>query len=251
VFIVGMPRSGTSLVEQILASHPNVFGAGELRDLQRLAEELPARVGAKEAYPACLVRLDGSAACALADEYLERIGRRSGAALRVTDKMPLNFLHLGLIAALFPRARIVHCIRDPLDVCVSCYCQDFQGGPNFLWDLTDLGKFHGEYERLMAHWGSVLPLPILEVVYEELVDNLEAVSRRLISFCGLDWDDRCLAYHQNARAVRTASLVQVRQPVYKSSVGRWRHYAPHLRPLLEALGRPLEGQNPRASEGEP
>jgi hypothetical protein len=239
VFIVGMPRSGTSLVEQILASHPDVFGAGELRDIDLLAKKLPARWGGREAYPVCLRNLDAATTSFLADKYLERLARLNGPAIRVTDKMPMNFLNLGLIAALFPRARVIHCVRDPLDVCLSCYFQDFVG-VNFSCDLGDLASYYRDYERLMAHWRSVLPLPLLEVVYEELVEDQEAVSRRLVSFCGLNWDDRCLAFHQNRRLVHTASLVQVRQPIYKGSVGRWRHYAAHLRPLLEALGRSVE-----------
>jgi tetratricopeptide (TPR) repeat protein len=234
VFIVGMPRSGTTLVEQILSSHPDVHGAGELRDINRLAEELPARLGGLAEYPACLKRLDGGAVAYLADKYLERLARLNDSVRRVTDKMPLNFLHLGLIAALFPRARVIHCVRDPFDVCLSCYFQDF-GGVNFSSDLADLGNFYRDYERLMAHWGSVLPLPTFDVIYEELVGEPEAVSRRLVSFCGLEWDDRCLTFHQNRRAVHTASQMQVRQPVYKKSVGRWRHYAAHLQPLFDAL----------------
>lgn len=234
VFIVGMPRSGTTLVEQILSSHPDVHGAGELRDIDRLAEELPGRLGGFGRYPACLERLDNGTAAYFADKYLDRLARLNESAARVTDKMPLNFLHLGLIAALFPCARVIHCVRDPFDVCLSCYFQDF-GGVNFSSDLADLGSFHRDYERLMAHWRSVLPLPILDVVYEELVEDPEAVSRRLVSFCGLEWDDCCLTFHQNRRAVHTASQMQVRQPVYKRSVGRWRHYAAHLQPLFDAL----------------
>ena len=249
VFIVGMPRSGTSLVEQILASHPDVFGAGELRDIDRIAHDLPGRLAAGSSVPPtaggadlylhCLRRLDQSTARSLADRYLERLGRLNGEAVRVTDKMPLNFLHLGLIAALFPRARVIHCVRDPFDVCLSCYFQDF-GSVNFSCDLQDLGSFYCDYVRLMAHWRKMLPLAMLDVVYEELVDRPEAVSRQLVSFCGLEWDVRCLTFHENPRPVHTASQVQVRQPVYKSSVGRWRRYAKHLRPLFEALGRPVE-----------
>jgi Tfp pilus assembly protein PilF len=234
-FIVGMPRSGTSLVEQILASHPEVFGGGELKDVQSMAESLPARLGITgTGYPDCLASLDAATARALADQYLRRIGRHSGQAARVTDKMPTNFEHLGFIAALFPQARVIHCVRDPRDVCLSCYFQDFRS-MNFAWDLEVLGEFYGQYERLMAHWGRVLPLPMLEVAYEELVADPEAVSRRLVAFCGQEWSDACLTYHENPRAVRTVSLLQVRQPVYQSSIGRWRHYEAHLQPLLRAL----------------
>jgi tetratricopeptide (TPR) repeat protein len=234
VFIVGMPRSGTTLVEQILSSHPDVFGAGELKDISRLSKRVPSRPGAADRYPDSLARLDEAAASTLADQYLQHIDKLAGTATRVIDKMPNNYLHLGLIAALFPRARVIHCRRDPMDVCFSCYVQDFQ---DWTSDQGDLARYYWEYERLMKHWRLVLPLPVLEVVYEELVEDSEAIIRELVSFCGLDWDHRCLAHHENPRAVRTPSLLQVRQPVYKSSVGRWRHYAAHLQPLLEALGR--------------
>jgi hypothetical protein len=234
VFIVGMPRSGTSLLEQILASHPQVAGGGELRHVPRLVDALPAQLRAPEGYPGCMARVDGPAIRSLAERHLERLTRLGGAALRVTDKLPVNFLHLGLIATLFPRARIIHCRRDPLDVCVSCYTSYFRG-LHFTWDLNDLGQYYRQYERLMAHWRTVLPLPILDVVYEELVADPEAVSRELVAFCGLDWDARCLAFHENPRAVHTVSALQVRRPMYTNSVGRWRRYAAHLQPLLEAL----------------
>jgi tetratricopeptide (TPR) repeat protein len=245
VFIVGMLRSGTSLVEQILATHPQVHGAGELFEITRLAIGLPARLGSEEerpgqeGYPACLKRLDAPTALALADEYVQHLNRLGGAAARVTDKMPTNFEHLGLIAALFPRARIIHCRREPLDVCLSCYFQHF-GSMYFTCDLEDLAAFYLDYERLMAHWRAVLPLPLLEVAYEDLVSDPETVSRRILAFCGLPWDERCLAFHQTLRRVRTMSMAQVRQPIYQRSVGRWRHYAAHLQPLLKALGRPVE-----------
>jgi tetratricopeptide (TPR) repeat protein len=234
VFIVGMPRSGTSLVEQILASHPEMFGAGELPYLSKFATSLGSRLG--EAYPGCLTRLDVRTIQELADRYLEQITRRNGTAERVTDKNPLNFEHLGLIAALFPRARVIHCQREPMDVGLSCYFQNFRD-VTFSSDLSDLGSYYREYERLMGHWRSVLPLPILDVRYEDLIDDVETVSKRLVSFCGLDWDDRCLSYYQKDRTVRTVSQMQVRQPVYKSSKGRCHRYAAHLKPFAEGLGR--------------
>jgi len=232
VFIVGMPRSGTSLVEQILASHPDVFGAGELLEISTLTRQLPSRLGIAERYPDCLHLLHPAVAGAMADQYVEHIDKRNSTAARVTDKMPNNFQFLGLIAVLFPRARVIRCVRDPADVCFSCYVHDFK---DWTSDLGNLGRYYRDYDRLMVHWRSVLPVPLLEVVYEELIEDPEAVSRRLVTFCGLEWDDRCLAFHQNQRAVRTASLLQVRQPVYKGAVGRWRRYAAHLQPLVEAL----------------
>jgi hypothetical protein len=155
----------------------------------------------------------------------------------VTDKLPENFIYLGLIATLFPSAKIVHCRRNPLDTCASCYTQNFANPSySFTLDLGDLGFFYREYERLMAHWRRVLPKPMFEVQYEELIADQEAVSRRLIAFCGLDWDERCLSFHANPRAVQTASMFQVRKPIYATSVGRWKRYEKHLGPLIEALG---------------
>jgi tetratricopeptide (TPR) repeat protein len=235
VFVVGMPRSGSSLVEQILSHHPDVAGAGELRDFPRLVATLPERLSTAGPYPECVGRLDGPAALALADAYLGRVRERVGPALRFTDKMLENFLHLGLVATLLPRARVVHCRRDPLDTCVSCFFQKFRG-VNYTCDLEELGLYYRQYQRLMAHWRTALPLPVLEVAYEELVADSEAGSRRLIDFCGLPWDERVLRFHENPRPVRTVSKLQVRRPIYSSSLGRWRRYAAHLAPLCQALG---------------
>jgi tetratricopeptide (TPR) repeat protein len=240
VFLVGMPRSGSSLVEQILSHHPDVAGAGELRDLPRLAAGLSERLKAPEPYPDCVCRLDPDTTRDLAEAYLARVRSLVGPARRITDKMLDNFLQLGLAATLFPRARVVHCRRDPLDTCVSCFTQKFRG-VNFNWDLGELGHYYREYERMMAHWRTALPLPLLDVAYEELVADTEGVSRKLVEFCGLDWDPRCLRFFENPRPVRTVSKLQVRQPIYGSSVGRWRRYAAHLAPLRTALGLPLEG----------
>jgi tetratricopeptide (TPR) repeat protein len=226
VFVVGMVRSGTTLVEQILASHPQVFGCGELRDIEQLAETFYAAF-ATGVDPATVQRLGGL--------YLERLAGLGGAeATRTIDKMPQNFLHLGMIAILFPHARVVHCRREPLDVCVSAYVQNFQRLA-YATSLEDLGFFHREYARLMAHWRQVLPIPVHEVIYEELVADQERVSRNLIAFCGLPWDDRCLAFHKNLRAVQTPSRLQVRQPIYTRAVARWKRFEAHLQPLRDAL----------------
>jgi tetratricopeptide (TPR) repeat protein len=234
LFVIGMPRSGTTLVEQILSQHASVFGAGELQDFHRLVEALPGRSNTVESYPACVTDIDRQTIHNLAEEHLQRLTKLDQGASFVVDKMPLNFLHLGLIATLFPNARIIHCRRDPLDSCLSCYFQFFPG-MNFAWDLGDLGAFYRQYVRLMAHWGEVLPLRMMEVQYEDLVSNQEAVSRQMVAFCGLDWDDRFLAFHDNPRRVHTASTLQVRRPIYTTSVRRWQCYAKYLQPLIDSL----------------
>jgi tetratricopeptide (TPR) repeat protein len=236
VFIVGMMRSGTTLAEQILASHPLVFGAGELAELGQLAGGLPRRLGTELPYPQCVAAIDAATAQSVAADYLRVLQERGGSAQRVVDKMPLNFLGLGLIATLFPRARIIHCRRDPVDTCLSCYFRDFTTSFTFKYDLHHLGIYYREYARLMAHWRRVLPAPMFELQYEELTAEPEAVSRLLIEYCGLAWDERCLRFNETERPVRTASTAQVRQPMYRSAVGRWRRYEKHLGPLLAALG---------------
>ena len=237
VFIIGMPRTGTSLVEQILASHPNIYGAGELAEVNQLIVTLLERLGAgaNVGFPACLAHLDKATAHALAADHVQRLQARGGTALRVTDKAPFNFFHLGLIAALFPQSRIIHCRRDPVDTCLSCYFQNFTEPYPFTLDLEHLGQYYREYERLMTHWSSVLPVPILDLHYEELTSAQEDVSRRLIAFCGLPWDERCLRFYDNPRVVRTFSSLQVHQPMHRGSVGRWKNYEAHLQPLLDAL----------------
>ena len=235
VFVLGMPRSGTTLVEQILSSHPAVCGAGELRKLGEIADALPARLGTEPSFPECAALLDAAGVESLAREYLDFLGGFAAEAARITDKMPHNFLRLGLIALLLPAARIVHCRRDPLDTCLSCYFQHFGSPYEFAYDLDSLGAYYRDYEALMAHWGKVLPGAMLELQYEDLVADQEGVSREIVAFCGLEWDDRCLAFHDSPRPVRTASQWQVRQPLFTSSLGRWRHYEKHLGPLRAAL----------------
>lgn len=233
VFVVGMPRSGTSLVEQIAASHSQVFGAGELPDIDRIAMAVSGAVEHK------LGRYEGDPARAgrLADVQTERLRRMGRGALRVIDKMPDNVAHLGLIAVMFPRARVVFCTRDPRDISLSCYFQLFSDGLQlFSYDLAECGRRCLEVERLVAHWRRVLPLPMHEVRYEKLVADLEGESRKLIAFLGLDWEPACLEFHRTERTVATVSHWQVRQPIYDRSVGRWCHYRHHLGPLFEVLG---------------
>ncbi len=239
VFIVGMPRSGTSLVEQILASHPDCFGAGELPHLGALVRSLAPRAGDGRAYPAVVEDLDGAALAALGRRYLEALPAEAGGAARVTDKMPANYLHIGLAAAILPRARVIWCRRSAMDVCFSIYTQQFthRDAYPYACDLDDIASEYLACEQIMAHWTHTLPIPIHEVRYERLVGDQEEVTKGLLSFCGLPFDARCLRFHETERRVRTASHWQVRQPLYHSSVGRWRRYAPHLSDLVNSLRR--------------
>ena len=236
VFIVGMPRSGTSLVEQIVASHPLVHGAGELDFLYRVLSGAFGMLNSTEDdFPGSLDGLSIAKADGLAQIYLEPLIALNPAAARITDKMPLNFVHLGLIALLLPDARVIHCRRDPLDTCLSCYMTPFNGGNDFKYTLSSLGHFYRQYERLMAHWKQVLDLPILDVSYEQVIADPEGQSRKMIEFLDLPWDDRCLSFHETRRPVGTASVQQVRRPIYQSSVERFRHYEKYLGPLKSAL----------------
>lgn len=233
VFIVGMPRSGTTLVEQIISSHPAVHGAGELGTLNALARGLAAGGGT---YPEAARALDRDALARLANEYEQRL--RQGAdpkVLRISDKMPLNHLHLGLAALLFPCARVIHCQRDPLDVCLSIYFQYFRSGNDYAYDLSDIGLYYRQYERLMAHWRDVLPLQMYEIQYEDLIAEQERNIRNLVKFLDLPWHERCLSFTQNRRPIQTGSAWQARQPIYRSSVHRWRNYEKFLAPLKEVL----------------
>jgi tetratricopeptide (TPR) repeat protein len=230
IFVLGMPRSGTSLIEQILASHRQVHGAGELRAAQQLVDGLGD-------YPAAMTRLTGADLAHLGASYLAQVRALSGGRAHVVDKMPANFLHAGLIHLMLPNARIVHCRRDPVDTCLSCYTKLFAAEQAFAYDLAELGRFHRAYQALMDHWRVVLPQNrFIEVDYEAVVAGLEGEVRRLIAFLELPWDDACLDFHNTERPVRTASVNQVRRPIYTSSAGRWKAHAAHLGPLLAALG---------------
>ncbi len=235
IFVVGMPRSGTSLVEQILASHPRVFGAGELRLMGDVFKAIPGATEGPGRLRDSLDRLDREGVQRLAGRYLDGLTARDASADQVVDKMPENLLYLGLIAALFPHARLILCRRDPRDVALSCWITHF-GQLRWSCDPGHIASRIAEADRLMDHWRRALPSPILEVDYESLVDDLEGTSRRLLDWCGLDWDPVCLEFHKTRRAVRTASTAQVRQPIYRTSIGRWKNYERSLASLFEGLG---------------
>lgn len=236
IFILGMPRSGTTLTEQIVSSHPDVFGAGELGAMTSIAASLGFADGPMPSYCEQIKALDRKGALALAEKYLSDLAWRAGAVPRVTDKMPHNFEHLGLIALLFPNARIVHCSRDPLDNSVSCFTNRFSESHGYNTDLATLGLYYREYHRLMAHWRCALPVEIFELRYEELIADTENVSRRLMQFLGLEWHPACLEFQKNERSVITISRWQVRQPVYATSIGKWKQFEPWLGPLIDSLG---------------
>jgi len=229
VFVVGMPRSGTTLIEQILASHARVRGAGERMKLQRLANEVH--------FPTAFRTLPGERLRAIGDAYLGYVAPMAEGRKHVVDKMPANFALAGVIRLILPDARIIHCRRDPADTCLSCYTKLFAGQQAFAYDQTELGRFHRAYQRLTAHWRAILPPShFLEVDYEALVDDFELQVRRMLDFLELPWDPRVLRFYETERPVRTASSSQVRQPLFRSSAGRSRRYEAQLRPLLAELG---------------
>jgi len=236
VFIVGMPRSGTSLVEQVIASHPQAFGGGELHVVWEVVGELN---GMPKPVP--LVDEPGLLTGAVVRRQGRRVVtsmRRQGrGAARVTDKQPANCFHVGVLSVLTPGATVVHCRRDAMDACVSCFLQGFGAGVPFASDFEDLACYHAAVDRVMEHWKRTLDVRIVEVVYERLVEDFEAASRSLIDAVGLEWDEACARFHEARRSVATASADQVRKPLYGSSVGRWRRYGDRVAPLRAALER--------------
>jgi tetratricopeptide (TPR) repeat protein len=239
VFIVGMPRSGTSLTEQIIASHPDASGAGELTDIERIEKRLCESNGLDKFKQSCEASLNPSVLQESGEEYLSSLRNNSLTAKKVVDKTPENFLFLGLIRMLFPNSKIIHVIRNPLDTCLSCYFQDF-AQVSWSFDLKDVAQRYSFYREVMHYWKSVLPEgSILDVHYENLIDFPEDESRRIIGFLGLPWDEACLNFHKTERAVRTASMWQVRQPIYKTSKMRARRYAKHLTGLANDLQKYL------------
>jgi len=234
VFIVGLPRSGTTLLEQILASHSQVCGAGELK----LGKSTMAALGGTAADPCGGLRqLDRPTAQRLANRHLEQLRALHPTARRIVDKMPENYIYLGLLGSLFPRARFIHCRRDLRDVAVSCWMTHFQ---DIRWanEPGDIATRFAQYQRIMEHWRQVLPVPLLEIDYEQTVADLEGTARRLVAWCGLDWEPGCLEYYRSRRPVRTASVLQVRQPIYSKSVARWKHYESALGELFAQVTPP-------------
>ena len=237
VFIVGMPRSGTSLTEQIIASHPRAYGAGELGEIDRQSNELR-NWHDRRPFFEIIPEISQEELARMAQGYLDYIQELAPEGVeRITDKMPQNFVSLGIIALMFPNARIIHTNRDPLDTCLSNYMQNFAAaGLSFSYDLENLGHYYRLYQGIMEHWRQVLPLPIYELQYEDLVADPEGEIPRLLEFVDLPFDEACLEPHKAKRQTKTASYDQVRQPIYRKSAEKWRKYEKHLGPLMEALG---------------
>lgn len=238
VFIVGMPRSGTSLVEQIVASHPSIHGAGELMHISNISQRMGTRLGSSTAYPEVVRELTAEVAGGLAQEYLAALSDFAPDATRISDKMPQNFLYLGMIAVLFPNARVIHCKRDARDVCLSNFFSLYEFGQHFAYRLSDLALYYREYEELMDYWSEHLSLDMFEVVYEELVNDQEAQTQAIIDFMGVPWDERCLQFYTTQRSVQTLSNWQVRQPLYNRSIERWQRYRAYLGELFDGLEGP-------------
>jgi len=229
IFVVGMPRSGTTLTEQIISSHSEVHGAGELPDMRIITNV--------DISHEKLLSLDAKQLKVFAEGCLSRLQRYAPDAHRITDKMPSNFFAIGLIHLMLPNAKIIHVNRNAMDNCLSCLTTKFVSENEYTYDMTELARYYLNYKKLMAHWRKILPEnAFLDIDYEELVAYQEVQSRRIIQYCGLEWDEACLDFHKNKRQISTASLVQVRKPMYSSSVGRWRYYEPFIEPLLNALG---------------
>jgi len=236
IFIVGMPRSGTTLVEQILASHPQVHGAGELRTFSDIVHNVRLPDGRTVSYPECVSMFDAETIGKIGADYVAEVRKRAPAALRITNKQPSNYQFAGLIHLALPDAKIIHMVRDPVDTCISCFSKLFNE-QNYTYDLAEMGRYYRGYQALMEHWRRVLPSGrIHEVCYEELVENFETRAQEIVEFCGLEWDDRCLTFYETERPVTTLSAIQVRQPIYKSAVDRRRLYKDFLAPLLTELG---------------
>src|SRR4051812_1610357 len=236
VFIVGMPRSGSTLVEQILSSHPDVYGAGEVKYLSRALGQLRDRFPSLPKYPEMAAKITPAQLDIVAKSYQQALAQGAGEAKKITDKLLTNYFFLGLINLLFPKAKVIHTQRDPVDTCLSGFTKLFKDDMPHSYDLGELGRYYGKYRELMEHWEKVLPEGFLTtVVYEDVVADTEKEAKRLIEFLGLPWDDKCVDFHKSDRPVKTASVAQVRKPIYKTSVKRWKKYGEGLQPLVEAI----------------
>jgi hypothetical protein len=234
IFILGMPRSGTTIVEQIIANHKNVYGAGELKDLTEIIRE-NFLVNDKIRFPEKFNIKDQAFFNNMGTKYLENLDRYNANKNYITDKAPLNFRWIGLIKLILPKSKIIHCTRDPKDICLSLFKNIFEGQLNFSYSLEEVGKYYKLYQNLMEFWKQLLPDFIYDISYEKLVKNQEFESRKLLDFCNLDWDKNCLTFYKNKRGIITASFVQARKPIYKNSVKSWQKYENELLPLFKIL----------------
>ena len=238
VFIVGMPRSGSTLTEQILSSHPQVYGAGEVKYLSRAMAQLRDRFPSMPKFPQLMGKAGAAQLEMLANNYIGQLTATSGDARRVTDKLLTNYYFVGLIHLILPNAKIIHTRRDPVDTCLSAFTKLFKDDMPHSYDLGELGRYYGKYRQLMEHWEAVLPEGVMITVdYEDTVEHTEREAKRLIEFIGLPWDDQCLAFHKSDRPVKTASVAQVRKPIYKTAVKRWMKYGAGLQPLIDATAQ--------------
>jgi len=236
-FIVGMPRSGSTLVEQILASHPDIYGAGEVKHLSRALGQLRDRFPSLPKFPQMMEKITPAQLEIAAKSYQQALSVGAGDAKRITDKLLTNYFFVGLINMLFPKAKIIHTRRDPVDTCLSGFTKLFKDDMPHSYDLGELGRYYGKYREIMEHWEKVLPKDtLITVQYEEVVADTEGQARRLIDFLGLPWNDKCVDFHKSDRPVKTASVAQVRKPIYKTSVQRWKKYGDGLQPLVDAIG---------------
>jgi hypothetical protein len=242
IFVVGLPRAGSTLLEQILASHSQVEGTAELPDIIAMSRKLgkKSRKNPASDYPEVLTTLSEEQVCELGESYMSTTQVQRRGAPFFIDKMPNNFHHVGLIHLILPNAKIIDARRHPMAGCFSCFKQLFARGQTFTYDLTDLGRYYRDYVALMDHWDTVLPGRVHRVQYEEMVADSESEIRRLLEYCGLEFEEQCLRFYETERAVRTPSSEQVRRPIYKEGVEQWRHYEKHLEPLKKALGPVLD-----------
>lgn len=237
VFIVGMPRSGSTLVEQIISAHPEIYGAGEVKYISSALHTLRDRYPSLSRFPEIIGELTENHYNSFAQDYLQRISAQAGSASRITDKLLTNYFFVGLIHLVFPHAKIINTRRNPIDNCLSAFTKLFKDDMPHSYDLGELGRYYRKYEELMDHWNATLPSGVMKtVIYEEVVRDTEAVAREVIDFIGMPWDEGCLKFHESSRPVKTASVAQVRQPIFEGSVERWRRYGPGLAPLIAALG---------------